>query len=122
MFASGPAVLIAGIALSVFGICDAAFGWSDSAKTRGRIICLSDMTEATSVFVNKYYLRDDAKQQTLGTYHIFGRHLENLANLRITGESRFIQLHGDNTPESKTALQNADKVKTIAAKMGLFVH
>ena len=124
LVASGPAVIIAGVAMAVFSILDTALGWSANAKTRGRIMCLYDMTNATIVFVNKYYLSDDAQSwdRTVSsppntTRHLLGRHLENLVNLRITGESRFVDLNGHNT----TATQNIAEAIIIADRMGLFI-
>ena len=122
LFASGPAALVVGIGLAVFNIFDAVIGWSDTNKTRGRVMCLSDMTESTNALVNKYYLNDDyTKSPSINTYHILGRHLENLVNLRITGESRFIQLYDYNTPDCSTAAQNVTNVIIIADDMGLFI-
>jgi Mg-chelatase subunit ChlD len=115
MFSTAPAALIVGTGLAVFGILDTVFGWSDSSKTRGRIICLSDMTESVVYFTNKYYLTGNES---------FGRHLENLVNLRITGERRFIQLYENNVDRNSECLgaeQNIEKIVFSANKIGLFV-
>jgi len=119
-------------AKTVFDLCDVIFGWSDRAVGRGGIICLHDMTGATIKFVNSYYLTD--------RWEDFGRHLENLANLRIAGETKFRDVYAanvgdmlldsyyswwpwksdvDREAQRANARENIMEVKQIANKLGL---
>ncbi len=125
MTVSAPATVIIGVALVVYNVCDSIFGWSEDALTRARVICLNDITQASIHFVNKYYLYDDAsKVVKTNTRQTLGRHLENLVNLRIKGELKYIELYEDKADyvsNIQHAKDNTIEVKNLANKMQLFV-
>jgi len=105
------------LALGVFRICDSLFGWSNKIVGRAGILCLSDMTEETIKFVNILYSESFYSNDNWETLR---RHLQNLVNLRITGERRFIAVFPNRTSEGNIARNNATAVARIANKMGLF--
>ena len=107
-----PAYAIVEATKLLFDLCDFLFGWGDKVVGRAGIICLSDMTEAATKFVNDFYLTD--------SWDVFGRHLENLINLRISGEKRFIDVFPSRSAERAVAQNNITTVRQIANKMGLF--
>lgn len=103
------------VAKGVFEVCNGIFGWSEDAKSMAKVICLYEMSAATTKFVNHYYLADSATENTSA---VFGRHLENLVNMRITGEARYMQLQGKNGDAG--AQENITKIKILAERIGLF--
>lgn len=104
-------------AKATFDVCDSLFGWSDGVKSMAKVICLYDMSNATLTFINRNYLVNNKYENT---GEKFGRHLENLVNMRIVGEYRYMGLKGKEN--DKTALENINKVTELAKKWGLFLQ
>ena len=102
-----PPLLAVTVPLAVLGVVDTILGRSDNIATRAQFFVISDMTDATNHLIGRVYFRDEAKLH---------RHLTNLANLRITGETRFVGLRGTG---SGSAQQNINRVNAIAAREGL---
>ena len=106
-----PPFTAVSVSKGVFDTCNLYFGWSDKVETRAQLVCIYDMTIATNRLIDRAYYSDESA---------LTRHLTNLTNLRLVGESRFIEMSTDSA-KSSNASNNIGVVRGLAAKMGLSV-
>ncbi|MBQ7118642.1 MAG: VWA domain-containing protein, partial [Oscillospiraceae bacterium] len=110
-----PFGLILGVAKFVFDVCDMIFGFTEKAVTRGKMVCIYDLSNALSTMVNRYYLLDDALKKHESTEYSFVKYVRMLMESRIIGENHYLALNkGDSE-----ALANIAEVEALAKKMNL---
>ena len=102
-----PPLMVITLPLTVLDGLNTVFGWSANVETRAQFFVLSDMAYATNRLVGRVYLKDEAALY---------RHLTNLVNLHITGETRFSALQGVGAGNAR---QNITSIETLAKNRGL---
>ena len=120
MMASGPVGIAVNVGMAVFGICNAVFGWSDDVEGRGRMLCMSDISDVLCDFVNKYYLYDDVSDPIMThTESKLIKYVSLLLDARIRGENNYIEVYDNEVSRCENARDNIDMVESIADRFGL---
>jgi len=99
---------------AAFDVSDIVFGLSDNLETQAAVFSIAEMTYVANRLINRAYHSDEA---------VLTRHLNNLVNLRIAGETQYskfrgIQRWGDSSIAA--ARENVIEIRRLADRMGLY--
>lgn len=110
---SGVAKLFPPLKIVTLGlnIANSILGWGDRLQARHQVLVIHDITNATVRMVGRVYHRSESD---------LNRHLTNLVNLRILGETRYYAL-SRNAANERAAEANRDNVRQRGSQMGIFI-